>query len=180
MSPRGVSKTQWLELALETLRSEGIEGVKIGRMAEKLGIARSGFYWHFENIEDLHGQILEYWDHEYSEIVMRDEAALEGAPHERLARVIEMVEEYDLGAFDLAIQAWGRRDPRAREVFDRVYASRFAFIRSIIDEAGHSGPELDLRARAFISFTALKGQLWGLTEASDEALRKIHGNLFLR
>lgn len=180
MSPRGVNKAQWLELAMETLGAEGIEGVKIGRLAEKLGIARSGFYWHFENLDDLKTQLLDFWDHEYSEIVIRDKAALEGSPEDRLGRVIEMVEEYALGLYDVAVLAWGQHDPMAREAFDRVYADRFEFIRSIIAEAGHQGQELDLRARAFISYTALKGQLWGLSGISADKLRKINAEVFLR
>ena len=72
MAKRGVSKSQWIEEALHVLKSDGIDGVRIGRLATRLGIARSGFYWHFTDHRDLLDHLLEYWAHEYTEVVLRD------------------------------------------------------------------------------------------------------------
>ena len=59
MAKRGVSKAQWLEAALEVLADKGIEAVKIGRLAERLDITRSGFYWHFKDRRDLLDHLLD-------------------------------------------------------------------------------------------------------------------------
>jgi len=47
-------------MALDTLISEGVENVKILLLSAKLETARSSFYWHFENREDLLDTLLEY------------------------------------------------------------------------------------------------------------------------
>ena len=179
MAKRGVSKAGWIELALDVLAKEGIQGVKIGRLADILGIARSGFYWHFENIEELHDQLLDYWAHEYTGIVMRNPRVLEGEPRDRLNLVIEMVAKYDLAGFDLAILAWGQADDRARRVFDEVYAARYEFIGSIIAEAGFTGPDLAMRTRAFITFTSWKTVLWKSTSQEEDEARTFQLDLFL-
>ena len=56
---KNVSKDQWITKALETLESNGVEGVKIERLAKALGISRSGFYWHFKDRQDLLESILD-------------------------------------------------------------------------------------------------------------------------
>ena len=54
-----VSKGEWLDMALDILTHEGIEGVRIERLADRLGISKSGFYWHFRDRDDLYRQLLE-------------------------------------------------------------------------------------------------------------------------
>ena len=43
----------WLEKALEVLEAEGVNAVKIDRLAKLLETSRSGFYWHFKDRQDL-------------------------------------------------------------------------------------------------------------------------------
>ena len=96
MSIRGASKADWLETALSFLEKEGIAGVKVDSLAKELGIARSGFYWHFRDRADFHNQLLEYWAYEYSEVVMKNPQIQKGEPRERLLKIIHMVKDLDL------------------------------------------------------------------------------------
>lgn len=161
MVKRGVSKAQWLESALEVLRGEGIEAVKIGRLAEKLGIARSGFYWHFKDRSDLLDHLRDYWAHEYTEIVTRDPDTLSGSPTDRLLRLVQMVEEYDLAGLDLSMRAWAEQDPATRDCWRKVNGLRLEFVGSIFAEAGFKGEELELRTRMFVCYTSWKNTVFG-------------------
>ena len=60
-SPRRkrVSKAEWLAQALEVLAAEGVQGVRVERLARDLGIAKAGFYWHFRDRRDLMQSISE-------------------------------------------------------------------------------------------------------------------------
>ena len=64
-----VSKAQWLEMALTVFRNDGEPGIRVELLARRLGISKAGFYWHFKDREDLLNQLLDYWVHEYTEIV---------------------------------------------------------------------------------------------------------------
>ena len=64
-----VSKAEWLEKALDILEEDGLEEVKIDRLAKELKIARSGFYWHFQNRQSLHRAMLEYWEEEFTAVI---------------------------------------------------------------------------------------------------------------
>ena len=61
-----VTKAEWQELALKVLASEGVQGVRVERLARDLGIAKAGFYWHFRDRRDLLQSILAYWANEFT------------------------------------------------------------------------------------------------------------------
>ena len=82
-TPR-VSREEWLAKALEVFRREGEPGVRIEMLAREIGVAKAGFYWHFKDREDLLNQVLNYWAHEYTEVVTENEALLSLPPGERL------------------------------------------------------------------------------------------------
>src|SRR4051794_35417726 len=52
----------WIEAALEALGSAGPQGVRIEVLAARLGVSKGGFYWHFENREQLLREMLDAWE----------------------------------------------------------------------------------------------------------------------
>ncbi len=61
---RGNTKTfqqAWLHVARETLIRDGIDGVKIDRLAKELKVTRGGFYWFFKSRNDILNQLLDHW-----------------------------------------------------------------------------------------------------------------------
>jgi AcrR family transcriptional regulator len=43
----------WLDAAYQLLVEGGVEAVKVMPLAEKLGLSRTSFYWHFADREAL-------------------------------------------------------------------------------------------------------------------------------
>ncbi len=149
-----VSKDEWLACALEALANEGIGGVRIDKLAKQLGVARSGFYWHFKDRQDLLDHMLEYWAHEYTEVVTANKALTEGPAAQRLENVARIVRDYELNRFEAAIFIWAQTDPAARQAFEHAYAVRLDFLRGIFRELGFSGEELEMRAQLFVGYQA--------------------------
>ena len=56
-----VTRADWINLALQTLISDGIESVRVLTPGQKLGVSRSSFYWYFESRRDLLDQLLKHW-----------------------------------------------------------------------------------------------------------------------
>ena len=156
-----VSKAEWLSAALETLEIEGIDGVVIERLARKLGIAKSGFYWHFKNRTDLLGQMLEFWTHEFTEVVIGNTDSMQGPANKRLESVMHMINQFELNKLDVAIYLWAKSDPRAHEALSRVFKMRLDYLRKLFRELGFKGDELEMRTRLFVvyhSFEYLLGE----------------------
>ena len=51
----------WLQAALAVFVEEGIDEVRVTRLADDLGVTRGSFYWHFANRDELIDGLVEYW-----------------------------------------------------------------------------------------------------------------------
>jgi len=149
-----ISKDEWLACALKALESLGIDGVRVDKLARELGVARSGFYWHFKDRQELLTDMLEYWAHEYTEVVTENKALIEGPPVQRLENVMRTVRDYELNRYEAAIFIWSQSDPVVREAFDIAYKKRLDFIGNIFSELGFKGDEKDMRAQFFMGYLA--------------------------
>lgn len=128
--------------------------VSINKLARQLGIAMSGFYWHFKDRQDLLTHMLEYWAHEYTEVITKNKTLTEGPTIQRPENVMRTVRDYGLNQFEAAIFVWSQSDPAARETFDRAFKMRVAFIGNIFAELGFEGDEIEMRAQFFIGYLA--------------------------
>ena len=90
-----VSKAEWLAAALDELERGGIDAVRVERLAKILKVAKSGFYWHFQDRRDLQRELLGYWLHEYTEVVSSNPQLLLGEPKARLEKIMKMIQDHD-------------------------------------------------------------------------------------
>ena len=74
---------------MELLVVDGIDGVKIVPLAERLGVTSGSFYWHFEDHDDLLRSMLDWWDREMTDSVIRIVNASRGGVERRLMAVAE-------------------------------------------------------------------------------------------
>lgn len=149
---RGVSKAQWLETGLQALSEGGVSALTIEGLARSLGIARAGFYWHFKNRDDLLRQLLNYWTHENTEVVTANPDLLALAPKRRLIKAMEMVHDYELGRYEMAIRQWALRDKEAARAAKTVNRMRLDFFRTALSELGFSDDDLEMRAMLFACY----------------------------
>jgi AcrR family transcriptional regulator len=157
---RGVSKREWLDAGLESLSKNGIAGLKVENLARALGIARAGFYWHFKSRDALLRQLLDYWVHELTEVITADADVLTLEPKKRLTRTAEMVLEYDLARYDMAIRQWALTDAGAARAVRKVDRIRMDFLRDAFRELGFTGDDLEVRAMLFLSYQSLESTMY--------------------
>ena len=67
-----LSKQDWLKHGLESLSYGGYEALKADSMANKLGVSRGSFYWHFKNISAFHEELLEFWKQQSTSLVIEE------------------------------------------------------------------------------------------------------------
>jgi AcrR family transcriptional regulator len=175
-----VSKDQWLAQALEELVRGGIAAVRVERLARALAVAKSGFYWHFDGLDDLHRHLLDYWSSEYTGAIMARVEEVPREPRAQLELVMELVEEGDFGRYDFAMHGWAKQDAAVRAAVDEVVASRLAFIGRIFARLGFSGDELDMRTRLFVCNEMWQKETYpSISERHRARLRKLRLDLLI-
>lgn len=172
---KNVSKEQWLSQALDTLEVGGVEAIKIERLAKALGTSRSGFYWHFNNRQDLLEHLLDFWINEYTGVVTDNPDVIKLDPKKRLYATMEMIKDNQLAKYDLAMTSWAKIDANVRKVVDNVVKMRLDYLRTLFAELGFKDDELEMRARLFLCYHS-----WEDTMFTDLSNQKRSNLLSLR
>ncbi len=160
MKSKRISKANWLEKALEILALDGIEEVKINRLAKELKVSRSGFYWHFENRQGLINAMIKFWGTEFTEVVTSNKKLLSYEPKKRLYRTMRMIVEHNLTQLELPMLACAQTDPIANKLVNRVYQMRIDFFRSALSEMGFEGEDLEMRCYLFTCYHTWEGNMF--------------------
>lgn len=143
-----LSTDDWLKVARETLIREGIDAVKIDRLAKACGVTRGGFYWRFRSRDDLLDQLLKDWRTNNTTPFL---AALSGSgtPGERYEALIRLwIDEHDFNPdYDKAVRNWAASSPKVAAVVHTVDDIRMDALRRLFLDAGYEEDEALARAR---------------------------------
>ncbi|MCP4471889.1 MAG: TetR/AcrR family transcriptional regulator [Gammaproteobacteria bacterium] len=155
-----LQRFDWLLKALEIFVEEGIDSIRITRLAEDLGVTRGSFYWHFQNREDLIDSLVSYWKDKNSaaiiESVTRASSLADG-----IFRFFETCidsSQFD-PRLDLALREWARRSTEIRALLDGEDETRIEALRQFYLRFEYPMPQALIRARVLyysqIGFYAL-------------------------
>ena len=156
-----LQRFDWLQRALEAFVSEGIDAVRVTRLAHDLGVTRGSFYWHFENREDLIDALVGYWKDKNTAAITQAVASADSLA-DGIFRFFETC--IDTASFDprldLAIREWSRRSPSIRKLVDQEDAARIESLQKYFASFDYSMPDALIRARVLyysqIGFYALE------------------------
>jgi AcrR family transcriptional regulator len=104
--------------ALAVLGESGSDAMTIAILCERLEVTKGSFYHHFGGMPGFVTQLLEYWEREHSERLIKISKA-QPDPTLRIFTLTEM----GVGlphASEAAIRAWGRSSPEVAEATTRV------------------------------------------------------------
>ena len=155
-----LSREAWLQRALEVLRDEGIQGVRVERLARDLGVTKGSFYWHFADRDELWQGLLEFWSEIYNDVVTRNPEFQQGDAADVLLQAMTMIRHEGLDRFELAIRAWADHDPMADQAVRKVYAHRIEFISGLFRRMGFRGLEAEIRTRLTLCYLSWEPNMY--------------------
>jgi AcrR family transcriptional regulator len=141
----------WLATARKALIEEGIHGVKVDRLAQRLGVTRGGFYKHFADRGALLERLLDLWEAQNVFALELPPLKTRQSARDALVRLTDRLIEEDGfdPRFDLAVRDWARTDKRAAWAVERVDAKRIDLLRRLFLAIGCDDEEAAMRARVF-------------------------------
>ena len=165
-----LSRDCWLQHALEVLRDEGIQGVRIDRMARDLGVTKGSFYWHFKDLDDLRQSILDHWAEQYSDVISENRDFLEADPATGLLDAMTRARKDGLDAFEVAMRSWADHDQLADKAVNAVYKRRTKFVRSFFTRLGFRGLEAEMRTHTVLCYMSWEPSMY----AGDSPVRRLN------
>ncbi len=145
MSKR-LGKQEWIIAGLQALAEQGVEAVRVERLAEKLGVTKGSFYWHFKDRGALLEALLEAWRICTTSDVIELIEARGGDAQARLAGLFKIVGRADLRV-DRSVRTWAAHDEAARSVLHIVDRRRIEYLENLFVEIGFSSDAAQARAR---------------------------------
>lgn len=179
-----VDKHAWLEAARAILVSSGIDNVKVEPLAAQLQIARSSFYWHFENRQALLDALLDYWvevnnralrelTSQAAKMTEKRAANTRGVDTRTMMRgMIELfVDETKFSPkFDLAIREWARKDTMVARAVRDIDQERIKLLTRVFVSLGHAKGDSLIRAK-ILYFHQLGYYMTGIEESTAVRMR---------
>lgn len=166
-----VIRSEWLDAALDTLLSKGVENVRILPLAQKLNVSRSSFYWYFKDRQNLLDELLELWRGKNTRAILERAQR----PSETIIRGVTNVFECwaDERLFDprldFAIREWARRSEDVRRAVRKADGERVAAIKQMYRRHGYDDEDAFIRART-LYYTQIGYFYLDLQEAMEERL----------
>ena len=129
----------WVAAGLEALVNSGVGAVKILPLAQRIGVTRGSFYWHFKSRDALLERLLDAWETNTRAIL--EAATGPGTLVDRyvaLSRLWLGWSDFD-PRLDTAVRNWGRCDAAVLERLKAADEQRVAAFVEMIESEGY-GP----------------------------------------
>jgi AcrR family transcriptional regulator len=147
-----IAKSEWFESALELLLEGGIENVCIEKISRRLGIAKSSFYWHFTDRDELLQLMFKYWASLFKVTISSVPQLLAEPNEQTLFRLVDTITQKKVFRYDLAIRAWASKETNIASEVAQAYQQRMKLLRFIFAQLGFNNVECERRARLFMTF----------------------------
>lgn len=152
-------RAEWLDLGLEQLGNEGLQGLRIATLCSAAGKTTGSFYHHFQDHGAYVLALVEHWkEHATDRIVATARAQ---SDRSSLGVLNELALELD-PVLELRIRQLAEREPEAVDALAAVDAARLDFLAELYQNEGGARLELArdlalLDYSAFLGFALLRG-----------------------
>jgi AcrR family transcriptional regulator len=138
MDTSRLGRDDWLRAGRLALLTGGAAAVRIEPLAERLGVTKGSFYWHFTDRAALLEALLREWEEEL-DVALAQIPPLRGAAVVReLMRFLEprvLASERGATPSDAAIFAWAAGDAAVARRVNAAEARRVAFFQKLVGDA---------------------------------------------
>jgi AcrR family transcriptional regulator len=168
------SKELWLNAAYELLISDGIDAVKVMPLAKSLNLTRTGFYWFFKDIAELHNAMIQRWeDMNTGNLVERCNADADNIC-QALFNLMDCWLDSTLfdARLDLAIRNWSRIDMDLQHRLDVADKLRIDAITEMFSRFDYSKEQSEVRGLTVI-YTQIGYISVQITEDPHERLERV-------
>lgn len=141
-----LSVDDWIDASFELMATDGVSGVKITRLCERLEVTKGSFYWHFADINELMEAIADKWCDTQNDTV-RGLKGLESVDVEqRLQIMAELLIDQRTWAVESAVRDWARNYEKIADAVRELDNRIFDVVRRSLLDLDFDADEARLRA----------------------------------
>ncbi|WNN90215.1 TetR/AcrR family transcriptional regulator [Gloeocapsopsis dulcis] len=179
-TPQKLRRQDWLTLGLNVLAKNGIEAMRVERLAELMNVTKGSFYWHFKNREDLLMAMLQEWEVRETDNIIKQVEAAGGNASTKLFNLFQIASQDD-GRLEKAIRNWAANDTRSAAAIARIDLRRINYMQTLFLQM--SFPTVEAKARARLAYYSWIGEfIVGVLPTQAERLEeaKLYHTILVR
>ncbi|MEC4020442.1 TetR/AcrR family transcriptional regulator [Streptomyces sp. H27-D2] len=149
MASARTPRAAWIDAGLRALAAGGPDAVRIEVLARSLGVTKGGFYGYFADRYALLEEMLDAWERDVTDIIIKSVDAEGGDARDRLRNLFRIVGSRTgvttAVSTELAIREWSRRDPAVAHRLRRVDTRQVNYLRGLFREFCRDEDEVEVR-----------------------------------
>ncbi len=155
MQPGSLTKQDWLDLALDVLRTQGYAALKAQPLAKKLNVTRGSFYYHFESLEVFQDAVIAHWAARTSGPIIANLGQFR-TPQLALLDLLQKTLQSGEG-LERAVRSWATVQLDVAHAVQKVDLARMEVTKDLLVKCGIL--ERDASTRARLLYWAAIGRL---------------------
>lgn len=164
------AKDRWIDEGMAVLTDQGIDGVRIDRVAARLDLTKGSFHHHFRGAGDYRRSLLD--SYEQRALAMIDDALSQLGHLSPTDALMALPGRFDFNTrLEAAMRGWAFQDAEARAVLERVDAAR---LKALVDLwQGIVADPARARSAALIPFLVMVGAAVALPALTENDVTEL-------
>jgi len=151
--PKIIAKKQdWIFLGYKLFSEQGIAGVIVEKMAKKLKVNKSSFYWHFKTKQDFINEIVSYWvSVNTNQIIVLTDSKKSGK--EKFEKLIELsFKKEPYLDFIFFLKRYALKNKKIQDIIDKIDNQRIKYTENILIEMEFTRYEAEVKSVLFYKY----------------------------
>ncbi|WP_236972519.1 TetR/AcrR family transcriptional regulator [Membranihabitans marinus] len=145
-------KENWISLGYRLFSENGINGIVVEKMAIKLNVNKSSFYWHFKTKKDFINEVISYWvSIDTNRIITTVESKSSG--REKFDELIKIAFKKETNLdFIFYLKRYALKDQKIQTLIDQIDDERIDYVKHILMEIGFLEQEAFTKSSIFYKY----------------------------
>jgi AcrR family transcriptional regulator len=140
-------KEDWIRLGYQLFSEQGVTGIVVEKMAKKLKVNKSSFYWHFKTRKEFIDQLIIFWRKKETDRIIKltneQESGLQ-----RLKTFISLIYKQDPYLdFVFYLKRYARKEKEIQAVIDNIDNQRIEYSNELLQAIGYSKQEAKIKSK---------------------------------
>lgn len=146
------TKGDWIILGYKQFAEMGINGIVVEKMAKKLKVNKSSFYWHFKTKQDFVHEIISYWVLESTNQIISIADSKKSWP-KKFEKLIELSFKKDpFLDFNFFLKRYALKHKNIQSIIDKIDHQRIEYTRKILMGMNFSESDATIKAQLFYKY----------------------------
>lgn len=146
------SKNDWILLGYKLFSEQGENGIVVEKMASKLKVNKSSFYWHFNSKKEFINDLINYWIKTETEQIIHETDASKDIKEKFNTFLKITFKKAPYLEFIYFLKRYAKKEKEIQIIVDMVDNRRLKYTSLLFQEIGYSKSESIIKARIFYNY----------------------------